>query len=175
MNKRRNAMNWLIKFSKKTIILLIVPLILCGTVFAEIITGGIRKEHKQNIENNIEIISSEPKYSTGAILAYNKGIEEYRLSNYDKSIEAFKLAIKQEPRFADAYFNLGILYEYFSNTPNALIAFNRAYSIDKKDYEALYYVIKCYLILGDNVAARQYFKKMPDSSEYYQKTKELFN
>ena len=175
MNKRLNAMNCLIKFSKNIIVLLIVPLLFCGTIFAETISGGIRKEYKQPIEKNIKIPYNEPQYSTAAILAYNKGLEEYKLSNYDKAIESFKLAIKQESGFADAYFNLGILYEYFSNFDSALIAFNRAYSINKKDYEALHYVIKCYLLKNDSVAARYYLKKMPKDSEYYQITKELFS
>ncbi len=142
---------------------------------ADVLEGGIRKEFKQPERKVIELPENEPVYSNGAILAYNKGIEEYKLSNYDASIDAFKSAIKQEPRFADAYFNLGILYDYFSDPKSALIAFNRAYAINKKDNEALYYIVKCYLALNDNVAGRYYFNKIQKESEFYNKAKSLFN
>ena len=90
-----------------------------------------------------------------------------------KAIDSFKSAIKQENRFADAYFNLGILYEYFGNIDGAIVAFNRAYVINKKDYEALYYVIKCYVAKGSIVGAKFYFSKMPKDSEFYQPSQEL--
>ena len=72
-------------------------------------------------------------------------------------------------------FNLGILYDYFENPSTAIILFNRAYVINKKDYEALYYMIKCYILLGDNVAANFYASKIPKDSEYYSKTLQLMN
>ena len=144
-----------------------------GFGYAEVISGGIRKEYNQQENKKFEILDKEPNYSTGAILAYNKGIDFYKLTDYDKAIKSFKLAVKQEPGFADAYFNLGILYDYFDNPKNAIIAFNRAYAINKKDYEALYYMIKCYVLLEDRVAARFYSEKIPKDSEFYEKAKQL--
>lgn len=173
MKKRRNAMNWLKKFSKLFSLTILMSLIICGISCAEVISGGIRKEYNQQEKKKIEIPVKAETYSTGAILSYNKGIAQYKMSNYDEAIKAFKLAIKQEPRFADAYFNLGILYDYFDNPKDAIIAFNRAYVINKKDYEALYYMIKCYVLLEDKVAARFYAEKIPTDSEFYSKTQQL--
>ena len=167
-------MNYLKKYSK------ILSFIICATLFssvvsyAEIISGEIRKEISVQQRDEYKIPDNEPKYSTGAIFAYNKGIEEYKLTNYDKAIESFKSAVMQDSKFSDAYFNLGILYDYFDNTPEAIIAFNRAYITNKKDYEALYYMIKCYVILGDSVAAESYAKKIPEDSEFFIKSQELF-
>lgn len=155
--------------------LILLSFFIVSDGYTEVLTGTIRKEIKQEGQYSVEIPTKEPEYSTGAILAYNKGIEEYKFDNYDKALAAFHLAVKQEPTFADAYFNLGILYDYFSNTKKALVAFNRAYSINKKDEEALYYVIKCYVNLNDYVAGKYYFKKLSPDSEYYQKAKNLFN
>lgn len=166
-------MNWLKKYSKFVFLIFLMTLFSGGFCYAEVLSGGIRKEYIQQPQRQIEIPSKEPVYSSAAIIAYNKGISEYKLSNYDKSIEYFNLAVKQEPRFADAYFNLGILYDYFENPSSAIIAFNRAYVINKKDYESLYYMIKCYVLLGDNVAARFYFNKLPKESEFYTKAEQI--
>ena len=166
-------MNWLKKYSKLFSLALLMTLIIGGIGYAEIISGGIRKEYNKQEKKKAEIPAKVPIYSTGAILAYNKGISLYKLSDYNEAIEAFKLAIKQEPRFADAYFNLGILYDYFDNPQDAIIAFNRAYVINKTDYEALYYMVKCYMLLGDKVAAEFYTQKIPKDSEFYSKVQQL--
>lgn len=168
-------MNWLKKYSKIYLIILFLAVASVGFCFAEIIEGGIRKEYTTVEKKAISTKKQEPIYSIGAILAYNKGIEEYKLGNYDKAISSFKSAIKQEPMFADAHFNLGLMYDYFENPKSAIISFNRAYLINKNDYEALYYMVKCYVKLGDKIAAKYYLKKFPVESEYYLKSKELFN
>ena len=173
MNKQLNAMNYLNKFSKITIFTLLTALFISGVSLAEVIKGEIRKEIESQTKQEVKLPEVKQKYSVGAIIAYNKGIEEYKLSNYDKAIDSFKLAVSQEPRFSDAYFNLGILYEYFDDTSEAIIAFNRAYITNKTDYEALYYMVKCYVTLGDFVAAKSYLKKIPADSEFYQLAKEL--
>ena len=167
-------MNYLKKYSKLFSFIICIALFSGAMAFADVISGQIRKEISSPNSDKIEIIEKMPKYSTGAIFAYNKGIEEYKLTNYDKAIESFQSAIKQDSRFSDAYFNLGILYDYFDNPKEAIIAFNRAYITNKKDYEALYYMIKCYVILGDSVAAKSYSKKIPEDSEFFTKTQELF-
>ena len=166
-------MNLLKKYTKTIFVFLAALMFINACSYAEIIEGGIRKEIQQSPKREIKLPEVKPRYSTGAILAYNKGVEYFKLSEYDKSIDSFKSAIKQENRFADAYFNLGVLYEYFDNIDGAIVSFNRAYVIDKKDYEALYYVIKCYVAKGDTVGAKFYFSKMPKDSEFYQQAQEL--
>ena len=173
MKKRLNVMNLLKKYTKLIFIFLVALIFINAFSQAEIIEGGIRKEILQTPKREIKMPEQKPKYSTGAILAYNKGVEYFNLAEYDKSIASFKSAIKQENRFSDAYFNLGILYEYFGNIDGAIISFNRAYVINKKDYEALYYVIKCYAVKGDSTAVKFYFSKMPKDSEFYQNAQEL--
>ena len=173
MKKRQNVMNWFKKYSKIFSLTLLTALIYSGISYAETISGGIRKEYNKQEKKKIEIPVKKPLYSTGAILAYNKGISLYKLSDYDEAIQSFKLAVKQEPKFADAYFNLGILYDYFDNPNDAIIAFNRAYVINKSDYEALYYMIKCYVLLEDKVAAKFYMEKLPKNSEFYIKAQQL--
>ena len=167
-------MNWLKKYSK-ILLFIVVALSICSNFcFSEVISGSVRKEIDISKKKKVELPEVKQRYSTGSILAYNKGIEYFNLQEYDKSIESYLLAIKQEPKFADAYFNLGIIYDHFDNTSNALLAFNRAYVINKKDYEALYHVVHCYIKMGDNVAAKYYFNKIPKESEFYTKGKELF-
>ncbi len=174
MKKRLNVMNLLKKYFKIYFIICFAALVFINAdSFADVIEGSIRKEIKQTQKRDIEFPPKEIKYSNAAILAYNKGIGYYRISEYDKSIESFKSAIKQEPRFADAYFNLGVLYDHFDNKSKAVVAFNRAYAINKKDDEALFYVIKCYTENGDTVAAQHYFKKLDKDSVFYENAKEL--
>ena len=167
-------MNWLKKSFNKIFIISCVLSLINVFSYAEVIEGGIRKEIKHTQKAEYKISEKEVKYSTAAILAYNKGIDYFKISEYDKSIESFKTAIKLEPRFADAYFNLGILYGYFNNPSNAVISFNRAYVINKKDYEALYYVIKSNIDNGDITAAKHYFNKLPKDSEFYTKAQTHF-
>ena len=175
MKKRQSVMNWFKKYSKNLFFVLIVALLLGGMVFADVISGGIRKEYNTQPQVTITIPDKEPVYSSGAVISYNKGIAFFKMSDYNEAIDAFKNAVEQEPRFADAYFNLGILYDYFDNPKDAIIAFNRAYIINKNDYEALYYMIKCYVLLNDKVAARFYSEKIPKDSEFYIKTQQLLH
>jgi len=142
------------------------------SVFAEVINGGIRQEYDANPKKKPEIQDVEPVYRTGAILAYNNGISFYNQQNYDKAIESFTEATRQEPRFGDAYFNLGLLYYSFDNIPEALMAFNKAYLSNKKDSEALLYMVKCYVEKNDIVAAKYYAAKIPKKSEFYKKGQE---
>ena len=51
---------------------------------------------------------------------------------------------------------------------------NSNYVINKKDYEALYYVIKSNIDNGDITAAKHYYNKMPKDSEFYAKAQALF-
>ena len=166
-------MNWLRKSFKIFFIIGLALIFINADSFAEIIEGSIRKEIKQVQKRDINLPEKEVRYSNAAILAYNRGIGYYKIYEYDKSIESFKSAIKQEPKFADAYFNLGILYDHFDNKSKAIVAFNRAYSINKKDDEALFYMIKCYAQNNDNVAAKYYFKKLDKESVFYENAKEL--
>ena len=45
--------------------------------------------------------------STEAKLEYNKGMDFYKIGQYDKSADAFRRAIDLNPEYIDAYYNLG--------------------------------------------------------------------
>ena len=59
-----------------------------------------------------------------AELAYNKGVENYKLKNFDKSIENFTNAIKRKSNFYQAYYNRGNIKKELAKYKEALEDFN---------------------------------------------------
>lgn len=75
--------------------------------------------------------------ATEAVSHKNIG-DEYRFKDYEKSIAEYNVAIRLNPRYAEAYFNRGCIYLDNKNAYDAAISdFNQAIAI-KADYSAAY-------------------------------------
>ena len=72
---------------------------------------------------------------TEAKLYYNKGIDFYKIGQYDKSMEAFRKAIDLDPEYIDAYYNLGNTYAEMKNFSKALHYYSRSLDFNSQDTE----------------------------------------
>src|SRR5579871_50113 len=77
---------------------------------------------------------------TGAKRAYEKGIAAIREQHWDAAIDSFQKAVKSYPKFAIAWFELGLLRQSRNDAPGAVSAWQEALKADPKyvkPYEGL--------------------------------------
>jgi tetratricopeptide (TPR) repeat protein len=103
----------------------------------------------------------------------------YELGDTVKSVETFEAAIKTETdkmRKSNLYFNLGVLNKQLNNFEEAEIAFEEAFYLNDKDYEAIRGMAEAYEELGDNYRlGKDGFEKNPSqSARWYRKAEKKF-
>ncbi len=113
--------------------------------------------------------------STEAKLEYNKGMDFYKIGQYDKSIDAFRRAIDLNPEYIDAYYNLGSILEYLGQTEDALVVFKQIVVRKPTDYEAVYKAALLSKKLGREDKAKEYLSLIPTNSYINPKVQELAN
>lgn len=111
--------------------------------------------------------------STEAQLEYNKGIDFYKLGQYDKSVDAFRQAIDLDPDYIDAYYNLGSILEYLGQTEDALTVFKQIVVRKPTDYEAVYKAADLSKKLGRDQKAKELLSLIPSNSYVNAKAQEL--
>ena len=109
----------------------------------------ILREYYTIIKNKISLTHFETAMLSIDKLLYNfpkdehgyyyKGVCEFALNNHNNAIKCYSAAIKLNPAYAKAYFNLGVVYyitkEYdfaLINIAKALIIFSKQKELDKK-------------------------------------------
>lgn len=99
--------------------------------------------------------------STEALLQYNQGIDYYKMGQYDNSISAFRSAIRIDPNFIDAYYNLGSVLEYLKQYDAALAVFKQIIVRKPEDYDSVYKAAWLSYKLGEGQKARTYLSIIP--------------
>jgi tetratricopeptide (TPR) repeat protein len=69
----------------------------------------------------------EPNYHAAAY--YNLGIAYWTTGQKEKSMENYSLAIKVDPKYADAYYGRGVCYYYLNEQDKALDDYSKAIAI----------------------------------------------
>jgi tetratricopeptide (TPR) repeat protein len=95
---------------------------------------------------------------TSAARTYFSQGEEYsRKKNWNLAIQAYLEAVRLDPKFAEAWNNLGFCYRKIKQYDKAFGAYNQALDL-KPDYaNAHEYMARTYLAMGDKVGAmREY-------------------
>ena len=110
---------------------------------------------------------------TEAKLYYNKGIDFYKIGQYDKSMEAFRKAIDLDPEYIDAYYNLGSILEYLEQDEAALTVFKQIVVRQPSDYEAVYKAADLSTKLGQIDKAKSYLALIPTGSYVNPKAQQL--
>lgn len=98
---------------------------------------------------------------TEAILQYNQGIDFYKTGQYDKSIDAFRSAIKLDPNYIDAYYNLGSVLEFMNQDEAALAVFKQIIVRQPNDYDSVYKAALLSAHLGQYDKAKTYLSIIP--------------
>ncbi len=112
---------------------------------------------------------------TEAKLYYNKGIDFYKIGQYDRSMEAFRKAIDLDPEYIDAYYNLGSILEYLGQDEAALTVFKQIIVRKPTDYDAVYKAAEISNKLGQVDKAKSFLAIIPSGSYVNPKAQELAN
>lgn len=87
----------------------------------------------------------------GKLIAFNLGVVQTKLKNYDKAILFYKEEIAKEESHLDAYLNLGLLYkDVYKDYDNALIYYLEGISKHKHNAN-LWYNLGCLYVLMNDV------------------------
>lgn len=111
--------------------------------------------------------------NTEAMLQYNQGIDFYKIGQYDDAISAFRAAIKLDPNYIDAYFNLGSVLEYLEQYDAALAVFKQIIVRKPDDYDSVYKAAWLSFKLGDNQKAKTYLSLIPQNCSRWQDSQSL--
>lgn len=106
--------------------------------------------------------------SNEARLEYNKGIDYYKLGQYERAGKAFRRAIDISPDYVDAYYNLGSLLEYLEQNEGALNVFRQIIVRCPEDYESVYKAAMLAEKLGNYQEAKNYIAIIPKTSDQYE-------
>lgn len=91
------------------------------------------------------------------------------LYKYDEAVEQYQIYLKACPNDADAYRNLGIVYEKINNTELALKNLEKSYSIDSTNIQTKKELALCYHSKKDYTNALKYYnyalKSEPENLE----------
>lgn len=101
---------------------------------------------------------------TEAKLQYNKGIDYYKIGQYDRSMEAFRRAINLDPNYIDAYYNLGSILEYLGQDEAALTVFKQIVVRKPTDYDSVYKAAELSKKLGQDEKAKALLALIPSGS-----------
>lgn len=99
--------------------------------------------------------------STEAMLQYNRGIDCYKTGQYDEAIQSFRNAVKIDPNYIDAYYNLGSVLEYLQQYDAALAVFKQIIVRKPDDYDSVYKAAWLSYKLGENQKAKTYLSIIP--------------
>lgn len=102
--------------------------------------------------------------NTDAMLQYNQGIDFYKMGQYDDAINSFRTAIKLDPNYIDAYYNLGSVLEYLQQYDAALAVFRQIIVRKPDDYDSLYKAAWLSHKLGEDQKAKAYLSIIPLTS-----------
>lgn len=120
-------------------------------------------------------VSAEEQYnpSTEAKLEYNRGVDLYKIGQYDRSMASFRRAIELDANYIDAYYNLGSILEYLNQDDAALAVFKQIIVRKPEDYEAVYKAANLSFKLGQNDKAKTYLSLIPPESSVYSSAQKL--
>ena len=108
-----------------------------------------------------------------AKLEYNKGVDLYKIGQYDKSMAAFRRAIDLNPDYIDAYYNLGSILTYLGQDDAALTVFRQIIVRKPEDYESVLKAAELSYKLGQADKAKTYLALIPQGSYVNTKAQEL--
>ncbi len=92
-----------------------------------------QKKYK-SLSNSISDLQNEYPYSI--FLLNLLGATQLQLNNYDYAIECYNKIIDLNKNFADAYYNLAIIYKEQNNTKESIKNYNKCIKINPKKFEA---------------------------------------
>ena len=92
-----------------------------------------------------------------ARIAYDQGMDYFRRAQWNLAVQAFLRAVNLEPRFVEAWTNLGFSYRKIGDNQKALDAYRRALDLRPDFMFAHAYVGRLYIAMNNReMAVRHY-------------------
>lgn len=111
--------------------------------------------------------------NTDAMLQYNQGIDYYKTGQYDEAITSFRTAIRLDPNYIDAYYNLGSVLEYLKQYDAALAVFKQIIVRKPDDYDSVYKAAWLSVQIGEPQKAKTYLSIIPPNCDRAQDAQAL--
>ena len=131
----------------------------------ELHVGG---QYQKVADKSDELLNLFPKSPT---LHNIRGVAYAALKLYDTAIKSYKLSLKHEPNFVDAFFNMGIAQKASGHLPAAIQSLRRALVIKPNYVGALFILSDIFQEEGDMDAAvesySQILKMYPENADAY--------
>jgi tetratricopeptide (TPR) repeat protein len=89
------------------------------------------------------------------------------LSNYEKALEYYNLALNLMPISSDILYNIGCCYFFTNRFEKAIEHYQKANELNPNDYYTLNNLGNCYDHLNDSEKAIFYYKKSIDVNDHY--------
>jgi len=109
--------------------------------------------------NSLGVQIAEIPLSDPAIEVYNKGVILSKQGNTEKAIALFKEAIKIEPRYVDAHYNLAVSYYALKQMEDARKEYEKVLEFRPQDIDALNNLGVIMALDGELEQAKQLFDK----------------
>lgn len=111
--------------------------------------------------------------ATDAKLQYNKGVDYYKLGQFEEAANCFKNAVELDPNYIDAYYNLGTILEYLKQDEAALAVFKQIILRRPDDYESVYKAAELSKKVGEYEKAKMYLTLIPTDTLIGSRAKQL--
>lgn len=124
------------------------------------------------------VLSFQPVWSsanTEAKLQYNKGLDFYKVGQYDRAMQCFRNAIDLDADYIDAYYNLGSILEYLEQDDAALAVFQQIVVRRPTDYESVFKAAQLNKKLGRDDKAKSLLSLIPQGSYVNTEAQKLAN
>lgn len=93
---------------------------------------------------------------------YSKGLNESKNKNYEKAVEYFEIAVKEDPEFTFAWDNLGINYRRLKNFDKAIEAYKKSLEIDPNGLMPLQNIAVVYQYKKEYYKAIKAYEKLAE-------------
>jgi len=93
-----------------------------------------------------------------ARIAYDQGMDYYRRAQWNLAVQAFLRAVNVEPRFVEAWTNLGYSYRRAGDNQKALEAYRRALDLRPDFKFAHAYVGRLYIAMNNREMAMRHYE-----------------
>jgi tetratricopeptide (TPR) repeat protein len=89
---------------------------------------------------------------------YEQGVEHSKNQRWPQAIQAYVQAVRLEPRFVEAWTNLGYAYRKVNDNNRSLDAYKRALDINSNYAAAHEYVGRLYIAMGNKEMAMRHYE-----------------
>ncbi len=110
-----------------------------------------------------------------SVSAYYKGLEMVKAQAYDTAIANFEQALKYNPNFTDAYFNIAAVYMAQQRYDEAYNTYVKLIALNPYDYDSIFQAAKISYNRRNYALTMKYLKYIPDDYANYEQVQQLYS